>query len=593
MSHRHTLALLLAAGLLLGAVPAQAAGPAASPPSADQEIDRSISGAEVTPEPTPEPSSEPSSEPSQEPPAAPAPDPDWIPGRWYYPTLLALTNRGINCVWDDGYLHAAKEMTLGDFLRLLHRATGRAVEEGSREDSPAAHLKAAQEDGLFSAQALEQITPESPLTRFEAARLLYLSLSGQDAQHPASPYISLFLQDFDQVPTELRKAVGSLYTLGILRGGKQRFRGERTLTRAEGLTAVLRLIEPAQRFWPLQEVQEDASILRGELLAAVNQTLGSQVRGSGKEEAFLNHLWTAERLGYLPAGWLAPGRLGSPVTRYELSALFARLLALRGEGAEDTRAARLYLEEFLPIPEQFQEDAAQCVLSGVTAPERFADYDWNALVTQGEFYAMLERLLRPETRGEAPMGGFTQVLGEFTTHFDDTTNSAFNIKRSAQLLDRLVLQPGETMSFNAVTGPADGIHGYKMSTVLSGGRYVPGWGGGVCQTSTTLFNAALLSGLTIVERHTHSLKSAYVDYGRDATVSSPYLDLSLRNPYDCPVKVAARWGEGYVTFYILAPGSLSLPQIVLSVENTAPHSYTLTRTSNGVVDYTAASTYRN
>lgn len=563
MSLRRILPLLLAAALSLGAVPAQAVE--ADAPSLAEPANQA---------------------------ASPAPDPDWLPGKWYYSTIQSLSAKGINCVWDDGYLHAGQAMTRYDFLRLLDRALGVPVVEQGLAVTRQNHLAAAVKAGLIGSEELEGDGPDAPLTRLEAARLLYHALTQLQGETPrCSGRVALFLQDYAAIPQELQEAVNALYTLGILRGSGKRFGGERVLTRAEGLTAVLRLTDPQTRFYPLPEAADDQPILRGDLLSGVNQALGRQAGGYDRQSALLNNLWAAERLDYLPAGWLAPGRLESPLTRYELTAVLARLLARQGEAAENTSAGQLYVARFATLPAQFREDAARCVQAGLLAPG--GDYDWDVLVTQGEFYQALARLLHPEERVDAPLGGFTQVIGSFTTNFDDTTNSAFNIKRAAQLIGEQVLEPGGTLGFNGLTGPADGSMGYKISTVLSGGQYIPGWGGGVCQTSTTLYNAALLAGLSIVERHNHSLKSAYVDYGRDATVASPYLDLVLRNPYDVPVKVMSQWGEGYVSFFVLAPDSLKAPEVTLTVTADGPHTYTLTRTANGVVDYTAQSVYRN
>lgn len=563
MSLRRILPLLLAAALILGAVPAQAVE--ADTPSAAEPAAQA---------------------------AAPAPDPDWLPGKWYYSTIQALSAKGINCVWDDGYLHAGQAMTRYDFLRLLNRALGVPVVERGKTVTRQNHLAAAVEAGLIGPEELEGDGPDAPLTRLEAARLLYHALTQLQGERPqCSGRVALFLRDYATVPQELQEAVNTLYTLGILRGSGKRFGGERVLSRAEGLTAVLRLTDPQTRYYPLPEEADDQPILRGDLLSGVNQALGRQAGGYDRQSALLNTLWAAERLDYLPAGWLAPGRLESPLTRYELTAVLARLLARQGEAAEDVSAAELYVARLATLPVQFREDAARCVQAGVLDPGE--DYDWNTLVTQGEFYQALSRLLHPEERVDVSLDGFPQVIGSFTTNFDDTTSSAFNIKRAAQLFGERVVEPGGTLNFNRLTGPADESMGYKIATVLSGGQYTLGWGGGVCQTSTTLYNAALLAGFSVVERHNHSLKSAYVDYGRDATVASPYLNLILRNPYDVPVKVVAQWGEGYVSFFVLAPGSLKAPEVTLAVTEDAPHTYTLTRTANGVVDYTAQSVYRN
>lgn len=569
MSIRRVLPLLLAVALILCSLPAQAmeaddpsaAGPAAEVPS-----------------------------------PAPAPDLDWASGRWYSPTLEKMSQLGVNCVWDDGYLHPYQPMTRYDFLRLLNRAMGFSVQEGSPDVTRQNHLAAAIEAGFIAQEDCTDENLDGPFTRFDMARLLALALEKRGEAPPSAyavSYISLFLRDYDSIPQEQRAAVERLYAMGILRGSKGAFHGEQIPSRAEGLTAVLRLIAPAERLYPLPSFQEDAFVPLGDLFAVVDLTLGSSVKGADRAAALRAARQEAARLGYLPEGSITTRHLEGTASRWELATMLEHLLTARGDTSGDSTAVRLYLEEHNTASSQDLSSAAVCIRAGVLTLEPGGAFNGHRSVTWGELYQSLTRLIRPSARVAPTLDGFTQVLSSFTTTFDDTTNSAFNIKHAAQLIGNRTLQPGETLDFNALTGPANDTRGYKMSTVLSGGRYVPGWGGGVCQTSTTLFNAALLANLDILERHNHSLKSAYVDYGWDSTVSHPTLNLRLRNPYSSPIKVVARWGTGTVTFHILAPAGVSAPKVALAVTKTGSHTYTLTRTANGAVNYTCESTYRN
>ena len=104
-----------------------------------------------------------------------------------------------------------------------------------------------------------------------------------------------------------------------------------------------------------------------------------------------------------------------------------------------------------------------------------------------------------------------------------------NIDLSLGFINGVMLQPGETFSFNKVVGERSASRGFVEAIEYVNGVEVPGIGGGVCQSSTTVYLAALLSGLEIVERSPHSMKVSYTELGRDATVSGNRIDLKFRN----------------------------------------------------------------
>src|SRR5687768_10708784 len=91
-----------------------------------------------------------------------------------------------------------------------------------------------------------------------------------------------------------------------------------------------------------------------------------------------------------------------------------------------------------------------------------------------------------------------------------TPNQAHNAALAARSIDGVWIKPGETFSFNKVVGSWSSDTGYKRAPVSYDGELVPAWGGGVCQTSSTLYNAALLAGLTVTERHRHRWLAKYV-----------------------------------------------------------------------------------
>ncbi|WP_088189166.1 VanW family protein [Desulfosporosinus sp. FKA] len=124
------------------------------------------------------------------------------------------------------------------------------------------------------------------------------------------------------------------------------------------------------------------------------------------------------------------------------------------------------------------------------------------------------------------------LISEYSTIFDlNQKERTINLKLAAQAIDGLVLKPGETFSFNQTVGPRTVEAGYQEAIIIEGNSFVPGLGGGVCQVSSTLYNAVRLvsSSVTVIERSRHSLPVAYVPPGQDATVAYPDLDFKFRN----------------------------------------------------------------
>jgi hypothetical protein len=130
------------------------------------------------------------------------------------------------------------------------------------------------------------------------------------------------------------------------------------------------------------------------------------------------------------------------------------------------------------------------------------------------------------------------VLGHWETKFSVADKDRnFNLKLAASKINGHVLAPGAEFSFNEVVGDRTEKQGYKIAHVITAGEMVDGLAGGTCQISTTLFGASFFAGLDIVETHTHSRPSAYTPFGFDATVTYPWVDLKLKNPYDFPIVI--------------------------------------------------------
>lgn len=141
-------------------------------------------------------------------------------------------------------------------------------------------------------------------------------------------------------------------------------------------------------------------------------------------------------------------------------------------------------------------------------------------------------------------------ISSFTTETTKDKDRNTNIELSAAALNGRVVMPGESLSFNSCTGRRSGDKGYREAGAIAGGVLVDDTGGGVCQTSSTLFNAVIRADLTIVERHAHSWPSTYVKKGEDATVNYPSLDFVFKNEGRFPVFVVAWYENRKVTVEI-------------------------------------------
>ncbi len=133
----------------------------------------------------------------------------------------------------------------------------------------------------------------------------------------------------------------------------------------------------------------------------------------------------------------------------------------------------------------------------------------------------------------------TVKKGSFTTYYASSgENRCHNVAKATASLNGLTVNAGETFSFNAVVGKRTAENGYKQSKVILDGNYVDGVGGGVCQVSTTLYNALLLSEI-VPRACQHSLISSYVMPGFDAMVSDSGADLSFVNETGSPLYISA------------------------------------------------------
>jgi vancomycin resistance protein YoaR len=243
----------------------------------------------------------------------------------------------------------------------------------------------------------------------------------------------------------------------------------------------------------------------------------------------------------------APVLLAVEQARFELRPYrLARLLDLPHDGRTGVRIRGLDSDSFFvrlgkTFAQKPQDAHFEPIAGGVRLiPGRFgraADVPATerailraALSPTHRFARLVVEKARPElTTAEAKKMGIKQVVGTYTTIYGGIANRIHNVQLVAHLIDQHFIRPGEEFSFNKTTGVRDASKGFLEAPVIINGELETGLGGGVCQVSTTVFNAAYEAGLKITARTNHALYISHYPLGRDATVNYPDTDLRFVN----------------------------------------------------------------
>ncbi len=153
-----------------------------------------------------------------------------------------------------------------------------------------------------------------------------------------------------------------------------------------------------------------------------------------------------------------------------------------------------------------------------------------------------------------------QQVATFTTQVADSTGGRKqNVRLAIEKFNGMIVEPGQEVSFNKITGPHTIENGYKIATIIYKGQFVDGVGGGICQASTTLYNALLLANAEIVEVHKHTLPVKYVPLATDAMVSEHIADLKFKNNSEHPLLISTSCNSESVTVKIYSyPSDMQL-----------------------------------
>lgn len=157
-----------------------------------------------------------------------------------------------------------------------------------------------------------------------------------------------------------------------------------------------------------------------------------------------------------------------------------------------------------------------------------------------EYIIPLKITIADKTVSDLGEEAFPNILGTFTTRYDASNkNRSNNISLASDKIDGTVIMPGEIFSYNQTVGKRTIDAGFKEAGAYAGGKVIQEVGGGICQVSSTLYNAVLYANLEIVDRSNHYFQTSYVDAGRDATVSWGTVDFKFRNNRQYPIKIEA------------------------------------------------------
>lgn len=179
--------------------------------------------------------------------------------------------------------------------------------------------------------------------------------------------------------------------------------------------------------------------------------------------------------------------------------------------------------------------------------------DAKKLVSQNqESFTIPLKVLKPKvTVKSLGQEAFPDLLATYsTTYSTGNANRATNIALAVKSVNGYVLMPGETFSYNSTVGERTASRGYKEAGVYLNGEVTTGLGGGICQVSSTLYNAILLANLEIVERSNHTFKPTYVPAGQDATVSWGAPDFKFKNNRNYPIRISASTSNGTILFNV-------------------------------------------
>lgn len=253
---------------------------------------------------------------------------------------------------------------------------------------------------------------------------------------------------------------------------------------------------------------------------------------------------------------ISNGKAGNVLKKEEFKKILKKAIIDQIKGKE-IGTIEIPIEESTPVPidiEKIQQEIYQEPKNAYYEEEPFKLYKEEngidlkisideakkILEEKKEEYVIPLKITKPEIKVSDLKYGdfFPNKLSKFLTRYDESNlNRSTNIKLASEKINGTILMPGETFSYNKIVGARTIKEGYKEAAVYINGKVEDGIGGGICQVSSTLYNAILEANLEIVSRKNHYFITGYVSPSRDATVSYGTIDLEFKNTRSYPIKI--------------------------------------------------------
>ena len=370
----------------------------------------------------------------------------------------------------------------------------------------------------------DQGTGFGPLRGF---RRLDIRVFGQDVAPPTQVYDTALRYILDKISREVdtRHREASVVLHGLQPVTVAGRKG-RVLDRHAAATTIVRTLAGLTRQPTELPIRVDTPSVTPEdltvVLAEVKTALSAPVRLTLGGTSFQLQPRRIAELLELPADGRRDLRIGGPGA----DAWFGRLARHVNQAPRDATWS-ISSKEIRVIPDKpgYSLDvpkSAQVLLHAVLVSD--------PSVRTGTLVA--ETTHADRSTADAQSMHITGLVSAYETFYGGDPNRIHNVQLVAHLVDGKVIAPGATFSFNDATGARTADKGFKVAPVIINGELQTGLGGGVCQVSTTVFNAAYEAGLPIVSRTNHALYISHYPQGRDATVNYPDTDLKFRNDTD-------------------------------------------------------------
>lgn len=301
-------------------------------------------------------------------------------------------------------------------------------------------------------------------------------------------------------------------------------------------------------------VVDNSYYIEDDELIIVKGTEGLQVKSDELKEAIielLNNVYDTNNVLDIPTETVSPGEIDVAAIREEIY-----------KEAEDA-----YITE--------DPTTVHAEVEGVDFAISIEEAEAIVAEDQDEYVIPLT-ITEPETTlADLGEDAFPDKLATYSTRYDPSNeNRSNNIELATEKIDGTILMPGETFSFNQTVGERTVSAGYKEASAYANGEVVQDIGGGICQTSSTLYNVVLLANLEITERSNHQFLTSYVSASRDATVSWGGIDFQFTNTRTYPIKIEAKAKNGVCKISIYGIKEEVEYEVVIESEVTSYISYT-------------------